>query len=245
MERHWQMDVIGSAAARRWWMRAATFLLILAFGSFTLHAQTSTSDPNRLAEIKQLLAEERWQEIVRLAEAEEVRTSDLNYYYGIALGHLERWGDAERALQQGFKQQPGDKRFPLELAGIFFKQKQYSPAADYLRRALRLDPADSYANDFLASTYFLQGNLDAALKYWNRLSKPQIEEVQVDPQPKVDPVLLDHAFAFAPAHSCFSGLQLGTAQHRSESKRSEHLSSFPIRSRSPLGWEVRCDFSCA
>jgi tetratricopeptide (TPR) repeat protein len=224
------MDFTGSAAARRWWMRAATFLLILAVGSFTLHAQTSTSDPNRLARIKQLLAEERWQEIVRLAEAEVVRTPDLNYYYGIALGHLGRWGDAERALQQGFKQQPGDKRFSLELAGIFFKQEKYSSAADYLRRALRLDPADSYANDFLASVYFLQGNLEAALKYWNRVSKPQIEEVQVDPTPRVDPDLLDHAFAFAPA-SVLRLSELQTTEARVSGLNIFPLSRFDLEAR--------------
>lgn len=179
-------------------MRAALFLLIIAVCSFPLHAQTSTSDPDRLAEIKQLFAEERWQEIVRLVETKAARSADLNPYYGIALARLGRWEDAARALKQGLRQQPGDKRFPLELAGVSFKQKKYAEAANYLRRALRLDPADSYANDFLASVYFLQGNLDAALKYWNHVSKPQIEEVQFDPQPRVNPVLLDHAFAFAP-----------------------------------------------
>jgi tetratricopeptide (TPR) repeat protein len=213
-------------------MRAATLLLILAVGSFTLHAQTSLSDPNRLAEIKHLVAEERWQEIVRLAEAEEARTADLNYYYGIALGRLEQWGDAEMALRQGFKQRPGDKRFSLELAGIAFKQKKYSTAADYLRRTLRLDPADSYANDFLASVYFLQGNLEAALKYWNRVSKPLIEEVLVDPKPRVDPVLLDHAFAFAPA----SVLRLSDLQ--STEARMSALNIFP---RSQFDLEARSD----
>src|SRR5882724_4529595 len=232
MERHWQLDATGAASAPRRRMRAAPFLLILAVGSFTLHAQTSTSDPNRLAEIKQLLAEERWQEIVRLAEAEEARTADLNSYYGIALAHLGRWDDAERALKQGLRQLPGDKRFPLELAGVSFKQKKYAEAANYLRRVLRLDPADAYANDFLASVYFLEDNLDAALKYWNRVSKPQIEEVQVDPQPKVDPVLLDHAFAFAPASLLrFSELQTTEA-------RVSGLNIFPV---SRFDLEARLD----
>jgi hypothetical protein len=179
-------------------MRAASFLLLLAVCSFPLHAQTSPSDAKPLAEIKQLFAEERWQEIVRLAETEAARSADLNYYYGIALAHLALWDDAEKALKLGLRQQPNDKRFPLELAGVFFKQKKYAEAVNYLRRTLRLDPTDAYSNDFLASVYFLQGNLDAALKYWNRFSKPQIEEVQLEPRPRVDPVLLDHAFAFAP-----------------------------------------------
>jgi hypothetical protein len=60
-------------------------------------------------------------------------------------------------------------------------------------------PHDSYANDFLGAVYVLQGNLEASLKYWNRVGKPQIVELQLDPLPQVDPALLDRAFAFSPA----------------------------------------------
>lgn len=197
MERHRQLDAAGFAPARRQRMRAAAVLLIFTVLSFPLRAQTS--DPNGLARIKQLAAEERWQEILSIAEAEAAPSADLNYYYGIALAHLERWGDAENAFERGRLQQPRDKRFPVELAGIRFKQKKYAEAAGYLQYALRLDPADKYANDFLGSVYFLQGNLEAALKYWNRVAKPYVEEVRLEPPPKVDRVLLDHAFVFAPA----------------------------------------------
>lgn len=202
-------------------MRAARLLLLFAFCSFPLHAQTSASSQNRLAEIKRLFTEERWQEVVRLAETEATRSADLNSYYGIALAHLGRWGDAEKVLKDGLRQQPGDKRFPLELAGVSFKQKKYAEAANYLRRALRLDPADPYANDFLASVYFLQDNLDAALKYWNRVSQPQIGEVQFDPEPRVDPVLLDHAFAFA------SGTVLRLSELQTTETRVRGLNIFP------------------
>jgi hypothetical protein len=67
-----------------------------------------------------------------------------------------------------------------------------------LRRALRLDPHDSYGNNFLGTVYFLEGNLEAALKYWNRVGKPRIAQVNADPLPHLDPTLLDRAFAFAP-----------------------------------------------
>jgi Tetratricopeptide repeat len=193
------MDTSGFASIYRAWMKAAAILLILAFSSFHLRAQAPLSEANPLTEIKQLLAEERWHEIVQLAEIEAERSADLNYYYGISLARLERWDEAMMAFQRGLGQQPRDKRFLLELAGICFKQKNYAEAAGYLRRAIRLDPDDTYANDFLASVYFLQGNLDAALSRWNRVSKPQLVEAQLDPTPRVDPVLLDHAFAFAPA----------------------------------------------
>lgn len=178
-------------------MKAATILLIFSVFSFPLLAQNS--DPISLAEIERLAAQERWQEIVRLVEAEPAPSADINYYYGVALARLGRLDDAETAFERGREQKPRDKRFPLELAGIRFRQKKYGKAADQLQRALRIDPADEYSNDFLGSVYFLQGNLEAALKYWNRVSRPQIERVQMDPQPKVDLVLLDRAFRFAPA----------------------------------------------
>ncbi len=176
---------------------AVIIFLILAFSAFPLRAQPALSDHG--AEIKQLFAEERWEEIVRIAEVEAERSADINYYYGTALARLRRWDEAGRAFQNGLSQQPGDKRFSLELAGVCFRRKNYAEAAVHLRRALRLDPADTYAKDFLASVYFLQGNIEAALKYWNRISKPDIEEVRIEPAPRVAPALLDRAFTIAPA----------------------------------------------
>src|SRR5262245_1896195 len=199
MELHRQMDAarITSATGMR------TFLLILFISlvvSTPLRAQTSISDYRDLAEVKPLLTEERWIEVIKLVETGTVRSAaDFLYYYGTALARLERWEAASKEFRTGLMQFPGDKRFLLGLAGVSFKQKNYREAGDYLQRALELDPADSYTIDFLASVYFLQGNTEAALKYWNRISKPQIEEVKLDPVPRVDPVLLDRAFAFAPA----------------------------------------------
>ena len=64
---------------------------------------------------------------------------------------------------------------------------------------MRIDPTDAYANDFLATVYFLQNNLEAALKSWNRIGKPEIENIQIEPEPRVKSALLDRAFTFAPA----------------------------------------------
>src|SRR5207247_6849665 len=130
------------------------------------------SDPVKKA--KQLAAKEQWQEIVSLTESTPARAAELNYLYGTALAHLERWPQAHQAFQAGEKSLPLDERFPLELGGVDFKQKHYAEAAMHLRRALHLAPQDSYANEFLATVYFLQGNLEAAVKYWNRVGKPKI-----------------------------------------------------------------------
>jgi tetratricopeptide (TPR) repeat protein len=126
-------------------------------------------------------------------------SADLNYYYGMALAHMERWDEARNALLAGAQLAPRDARFPVELAGVAFKQNNIGETRRYLRSALRLDSKDAYANEFLATTYFLESNLEAALKYWNRAGKPEIADVRSEPAVRVRPALLDHAFAFAPA----------------------------------------------
>jgi tetratricopeptide (TPR) repeat protein len=153
------------------------------------------------SEAKKLFEQARWEDLARLGQNARQPSPEFDYEYGIALAHLERWDEARAALLAGSRLAPRDKRFLIELAGIAFKQKKNSEAIGCLRRALRLDPADAYANDFLATLYFLQGNLEAAVKYWNRLepSKPRIDKVRTEPIPRVRPDLLDHAFVFAPA----------------------------------------------
>jgi tetratricopeptide (TPR) repeat protein len=173
-------------------------LLLLSYAGLSL-AQTGSSGNQLVDRARQLFAEQRWQEIVSLGESIKNPSADLNFYYGSALAQLGRWEDARQAFAAGARLQPGDKRFPLELAGVAFKQKRYTQATRFLRRALHLDPNDSYGNDFLGTVYFLQGNLEAALKYWNHVDKPQIAEVRSQPTPLVDAALLDRAFVFAPA----------------------------------------------
>ena len=149
----------------------------------------------------ELLSQERWPELVRQLGPLSNRSAEQEYEYGLALAHLEHWDEARAALLRGGRLEPRDKRFPIELAGIAFKEKQERAAIGYLHRALRLDPKDSYANEFLATIYFLQGNLEAALKYWNRLDspKPRLDAVRSGSDLRVAPALLDHAFAFSPA----------------------------------------------
>ena len=136
---------------------------------------------------------------MREVESASARGAEIDYYYGSALAHLGRWDEARAAFLAGRRLRPRDERFPIELGGVAFKQKRYAEAARWLREGLRLAPNDAYANDFLATIYFLEGNTEAALKYWNRIGKPQLEKVRIEPGLRVDPALLDRAFSFAPA----------------------------------------------
>jgi hypothetical protein len=146
---------------------------------------------------------------------------DLEYQRGMALAHEQLWAEAEAVFRDAERNAPADKRFPLELAGIAFKRRDYGSALRHVRRALRLDPGDGYANDFAGTLYLLEGNTEAALKYWNRIGKPRIEDVRTEPEPHSDPVLLDRAFAFAPAST------LALEEYRATLARLRLLDLFP------------------
>src|SRR5260370_1746212 len=170
-------------------------IVALLCGCLRLAAQTGPPAVPSAEAAGQLEGEQGWQDIALLLGPLPSRSADLNFYYGTALARLERWQEAENAFQAGLRLAPNDPRFTIELAGVAFKQKHYPQAARRMRHALKLAPQDSYANDFLGTVYFLQGNLEASLKYSNRVGKPQGIEVRADPGPKVAPALLDSAFA--------------------------------------------------
>jgi tetratricopeptide (TPR) repeat protein len=196
MERGRKMDAPGIASSPAPLIAIVVFACLFVFANF---AGAQTSADSIVPRVTKLSNQQRWQEIVTLVEAVPHPSAELDFYYGTALARLARWDDAQRAFLAGAQLQPGDKRFPLELAGVAFKKKRYPLAVSYLRRALRLEPSDSYGNDFLGTVYFLQGNTEAALKYWNRAAKPNIAEVRSQPTPEVKAALLDRALAFSPA----------------------------------------------
>ena len=163
-----------------------------------LRAAEDSPQFDRSAAIRKSFDEKLWQQVVEQAQALPDGGAEVDYCYGVALAQLGRWDGARTVLLRGRRLWPRDERFPIELGGVAFRQKRYAEAAGWLRRGMRLNPGDTYAADFLATIYFLQGNLEAALKYWNRIDKPRIGSVQVEPGLRVDRVLLDGAFAFAP-----------------------------------------------
>lgn len=182
-------------------LRARAILLRVALSVFLasgllvpcMRAQAPTND-----QLQQWIKAQQWQQIADRLSAVPRRSAEMEFDYGTALAHLKRWPEATAAFQAGQRLAPHDARFPTELAGIAFQQKQYPLAAARLRRAHHLAPGDSYVNDFLATVYFLDDNLPAAIQVWNRVGKPYIAEVLSNPQPRVRPELLDNAFAFSP-----------------------------------------------
>lgn len=196
MGRSQALDATSSAATAWPFIVRAMILLALASILPSAFSQEAPGDPSSPAQ--KLFAEKRWQEVVSAVEDEPARTADIDYYYGSALANLGRLAEARKAFLDGHRMQPRDSRFPTELGGIEFLRKHYAESAEWLVIASRIAPNDSYVNDFCGSVFYLLGNLEAALKYWNRVHKPVIDDVRSDPVPRVAPVLLDRAFAFAP-----------------------------------------------
>ncbi len=188
----------------------ARWLIVISMFARCVVAGAQALTPSSTPQSENAADAPHWDEIVRNLAPVHSRSAGQDFDYGMALARLGRWPEAERALRQGSQLAPRDARFPIELAGIAFKQKHNALAEQRLRTALRLAPNDAYANNFLATLYFLDGNLEAALKYWNRIGKPQIDEINEDPIPRISPALLDHAFAFAPASTLLEPQYLAT-----------------------------------
>ena len=92
--------------------------------------------------------------LLQSPESEHRRALDL-----AAAGNVEQ---AKAILVTEQEKNPGDKRFPIELAAIGFKAGNYREARRHIHRALRIDPDDVYANDFVATVYLLQNNTESA-----------------------------------------------------------------------------------
>lgn len=176
----------------------AAFLLVFWMCA-QISAQAPGSRPPTQKQLEDMAAAEQWPQIARVLSSVSHRTAEMDYYFGLALAHTGHADEAARALEAGGHLAPHDPRFPEELAGLAFERKNYPRAARMLRHAVHLAPHDEYANSFLATVYYLEGNLEAAIECWNRVGKPYVAGVSEQPQPQVSPALLDRAFAFSPA----------------------------------------------
>jgi len=177
-------------------------LSLLLFASFlcawpTL-SQEHLPEQARLDAAQSALRSGQWEEALNLARGSADQSPELDLLAGLALAHLEKWDEARLALEAGMKKSPKDPRFPVELAGIFYKQRNFKTAKRYLRAALRLNPKDAYTSEFLATIYFLEDNLEAALKYWNPEDKPRLRSVAFAPPPLLKESLRDQAVTFSP-----------------------------------------------
>jgi tetratricopeptide (TPR) repeat protein len=177
--------------------RRLIFLFLFLLPPPPAFPQDTSDTPDKISAVKKMYDEGRWEDVLRAIPESPNEPADLQLYRGLALAKLQRWPEAQTAIEAGLRQNPHDRRFLIELAGIAYRQKQFPAAKTALRRALKL-ASDDYGNDFLAAIYFLEGNLEASLKYWNRIGKPQLSDLSFNPRPRINSLVLDRAFAFSP-----------------------------------------------
>lgn len=184
-------------AARGSCSRQLILLLLFAiFISSSAAAQDASNDQARLAAAQKCFDSGQFEQAAKLALGPASQPAELDFLAGMALAKLQRWQDARLALEAGHRKAPNDPRFLVELAGISYKQNDFAAAKRGLRAALRLDPRDPYTHEFLGTIYFIEGNLEAALKYWNAIDKPRLRSVAVQPAPLLDAALLNRAISF-------------------------------------------------
>src|SRR6266404_4272679 len=172
------------------------FLVVfLALGS-TAFAQDAVSDQARLHVAQSAFDAGHWEEAAELARGPADQSPDFDFLAGLSLARLEKWDEAKLAFDAGARKAPGDSRFLVELAGVSYKQQDFRSAKNHLHAALNLNPRDSYSREFLATIYFLEGNLEAALKYWNPEDKPRLRSVAFEPSLYLRESLSKRALAF-------------------------------------------------
>jgi len=157
----------------------------------------AAGESERLDSVRLLYQQGKWEQVLREAQGPADQAADFEYFAGMALSRLERWREARDAFSNGARKAPHDARFLTERAGAEYKLSDFRQAKRDLLRALQLDRRDSYAAEFLGTIYLLEGNLEAALKYWNQSDKPRLVAVEAVPAPETKKQLLDHAVNFS------------------------------------------------
>ena len=226
MERDTQLDTArcsgqASIALKQRLINLAGAALIVAGAFVADKVSAQCLQTTSEATVRTLYDQHRWEEAIAAAGAGSPHSADVNFDLGMSFAHLGRWPEARAALLKGLRQCPSEKRFATELAGVAYQQKRYAESTRWIRKALRLDPRDDYANDFAGTVYLLTGNVPAALKYWNRIQKPQIDSLKIDPQIHVQRLLLERAFVFSPQ------AKMRRADFESSVARVENLGVFP------------------
>ena len=184
-------------------------------------AQQAPAKRLQLQTAEKLYADQKWDEVVRLTSEQSGQPTEFLYLRGMALMRLNRWQEAREAFTSGIEKTPQDTRFLVERAGAEYRLKDFPAAKSDLRAALRTQPKDQYTLDFLGTIYLLEGNSEAALKYWNNEEKPRLARVTLSPKPQLKDELISRALAFnAP-----QVLELGT--FRTTEARLANLGVFP------------------
>src|SRR5205814_5270447 len=94
-----------------------------------------------------------------------------------AYRNMKEYLKAEDAFTEGSRRFPDNPRFHYELANLFIENNDVESARSELRRALLVDPGNSEASDLLATIDMSEGEVQSALRSWNKSGRPVIDDI--------------------------------------------------------------------
>lgn len=104
-------------------------------------------------------------------------TPDIYLELANAYGKVKEYQRAEDTLREGSRRYPQDPRFHNQLADVFLENNDTEAAKSELRSALSVDPNNNYASDLLATIDMSEGEVQSALRSWNRSGRPLINDI--------------------------------------------------------------------
>jgi Tfp pilus assembly protein PilF len=104
-------------------------------------------------------------------------TADTYLDLGIAYIRVREYQKAEDTLKEGSRRYPQDYRFHNDLADLYLTNNDRDAAKSELRTALVVDPNNNYASDLLATINMSEGEVQDALRAWNKTGRPVINDI--------------------------------------------------------------------
>jgi len=111
------------------------------------------------------------------AELADRPTADAYILLGTAYRNMKEFEKAEEVLTEGVTRFPGDARLLNALGDFYLANNDVDAAKSTLREALRADPQNNYASDLLATIDMSQGEVEAALRSWNKTGRPIVDDI--------------------------------------------------------------------
>ena len=152
-------------------MKPISAVLILLFGITSCFAQ--------LDEARQAI--ERGENVravnILSAELADRPTVDAYLLLGTAYSNMKEFQKAEDVLTEGSKRFSSDPQLFNALGDFYLANKDVDAARSALRQALRVDSKNNYASDLLATIDMSEGEVQSALRSWNKTGRPIIDDI--------------------------------------------------------------------
>lgn len=104
-------------------------------------------------------------------------SADIYLELGLAYMRVQEYQRAEDTLKEGSKRYPREPRFHNQLADLFLENNDRDAAKSELHDALTVDPNNNYASDLLATIDMSEGEVQSALRSWNKSGRPYINDI--------------------------------------------------------------------